>query len=191
MSCYILLLAFTSCSSCKKNEPPKPEDTLPPATQTGANTFGCVINGQAWIPNGVSTIPVIKPIYGGYLAENIGRPKYTFNIRTNSDRNSLELYVRSVVSPGRYQLAFDTGIFGTLSPKNYGLYSIDGATTDDPDYDYITTSQITGYVDFTVADTLNKRAAGTFEFDAIDNPSGKTIKITGGRFDINQKTLNP
>ena len=52
LSCYILLLAFTSCSSCKKNEPPKPEDTLPPATQTGAGIFGCLIDGVAWIPTG-------------------------------------------------------------------------------------------------------------------------------------------
>ena len=183
----VTLLAFASCKSCKKDVDPTSQ--LPAATQTGANTFGCVINGQAWVPNGVSTIPVTRPITGGYLAENIGRPKYTFNIRANSDRNSLELYVRSVIAPGRYPLAFDTGIFGTPSPKNYGLYSIDGPTTDDPDYNYITTSQITGYVDFTVADTVNKRAAGTFEFEGIDFPSGKKVKITGGRFDIDTKTL--
>ena len=36
---------------CKKDEP-SPEEQLPAATQTGANTFGCLINGQTWEPNG-------------------------------------------------------------------------------------------------------------------------------------------
>ena len=38
--------------SCSKDNP-APEDTLaklPPETQTGANTFGCVINGQVFYP---------------------------------------------------------------------------------------------------------------------------------------------
>ena len=185
---YVLLLAFTSCSSCKKDVDPTSQ--LPAATQTGANTFGCVINGQAWVPNGVSTIPVTRPINGGYIGESIGVPKYTVHIRTNSDRVALQVYVKSVTAPGRYPLAFDTGDFTTYYAKNYGLYRIDGPTIDDPDYAYITTSQVTGYVDFVVADTASKRLAGTFEFEGIDFPSGKKIKITGGRFDIDQKTLN-
>jgi len=27
-------------------------EQLPPATQTGANTFGCLLNGEAWTPSG-------------------------------------------------------------------------------------------------------------------------------------------
>ena len=184
----VTLLAFASCKSCKKDVDPTSQ--LPAATQTGANTFGCVINGNAWVPNGVSTIPVTRPIYGGYWGESIGRPKYTVYLETYGGNSTLKLYVKSVTAPGRYLLAFDTGIFGTSSPKNYGLYSTNGATIDDPDYNYITTSQVTGYVDFVVADTASKKLAGTFEFEGIDFPSGKKMKITGGRFDIDQKTLN-
>ncbi len=49
--CAALLLAF-SFAQCKKNHPPpKTElEKLPPITQTGANTFGCLLNGVAWIP---------------------------------------------------------------------------------------------------------------------------------------------
>jgi len=35
--------------SCKKNDP---VSALPPETQTGANTFGCLVNGQPWTPQG-------------------------------------------------------------------------------------------------------------------------------------------
>ena len=183
----VTLLAFASCKSCKKDA--DPENTLPPATQTGANTFGAVINGQAWVPNGRSTIPAIKPINDGYIGYE---PKYSVHIRTYaSDKSGLQLYVRSVTKPGRYPLSFDTGTdLVNPSTKNFGLYYAYGATIDDPDYNYITTSQGTGFVDFVVADTANKRLAGTFEFEGIDFPSGKRIKVTGGRFDIDQKTLN-
>ena len=147
-----------------------------------------MINGQAWVPNGRSGIPVTRPINGGYIGESFYRPKYCVNIRTYaSDGTSATLYVKSVTKPGRYPLSFDTGV-DLISPstKNFGLYSIDGATIDDPDYNYITTSQITGYVDFIVADTATTQLSGTFEFEGIDFPSGKKIKVTNGRFDLNQ-----
>ncbi len=47
----LLLAALLGLSQCKKKDP-DPVDQLPPATQTGANTFGCLVNGQAWTPNG-------------------------------------------------------------------------------------------------------------------------------------------
>ena len=47
---YAALLTLTQCSQCKKNDP-TPLAQLPPATQTGANTFGCLVNGQVWLPN--------------------------------------------------------------------------------------------------------------------------------------------
>src|SRR4051812_21228056 len=39
--CYLLL-------TCCHTKDPEPD--LPAETQTGANTFGCRFNGQAWIP---------------------------------------------------------------------------------------------------------------------------------------------
>lgn len=47
----ILLLILTSSSNCKKNKLSE-LDKLPPITQTGANTFGCLINGKAYLPGG-------------------------------------------------------------------------------------------------------------------------------------------
>ncbi|MGI4884718.1 MAG: hypothetical protein ACRYFR_07130 [Janthinobacterium lividum] len=47
----LLLLSLALLLGCKKNEQ-APVDQLPPATQTGANTFGCLLNGQTWTPKG-------------------------------------------------------------------------------------------------------------------------------------------
>ena len=43
-------------SSCKKHviQPVDQLSLLPPATQTGANTFGCLINGEAFVPQNQS-----------------------------------------------------------------------------------------------------------------------------------------
>jgi hypothetical protein len=52
-SLSIIFIAFVlMASGCKKNSNSNnsPVDQLPPATQTGANTFGCLINGQAFTP---------------------------------------------------------------------------------------------------------------------------------------------
>ena len=42
---FLLLIA----SSCKKESN---KDKLPPATQTGENTFGCLVNGKVFVPKG-------------------------------------------------------------------------------------------------------------------------------------------
>ena len=182
LSC-LLLLAFASCKSCKKDV--APTDQLPAATQTGANTFGCVINGEGWVPNGESTIPITRPINGGYDVPN----KIVYLRLYSSNGANMYLYVKNVAEAGRYFLNKDTYPRPTaISPENYGLYTIDGATIDDPDYNYITTSQITGYIDFTVVNPITTQLSGTFEFEGIDFPSGKKIKITNGRFDLNQTT---
>ena len=53
MKKYLLIataLAFTMC--CKKTNSIDAElAKLPPITQTGANTFGCLVNGVAVTPN--------------------------------------------------------------------------------------------------------------------------------------------
>ncbi len=53
LSIYLLAIItiITSCSSCKKNTDPAPDNPygLPNATQTGANVFACRINGNNFI----------------------------------------------------------------------------------------------------------------------------------------------
>ena len=56
---YVMLVFFASCKSCKKEI-----NALPDATQTGANTAGCLIDGKAWVPRGNSGAG-ISPLGGG------------------------------------------------------------------------------------------------------------------------------
>ncbi|HYG02766.1 MAG TPA: hypothetical protein VD927_09985 [Chryseosolibacter sp.] len=49
---FILLALLTACDGCKLDDPQPAHKTelekLPPATQEGKNTFGCLVNGKAW-----------------------------------------------------------------------------------------------------------------------------------------------
>jgi hypothetical protein len=50
----LLLLVITlSSGECKKLFTNLDADGLPPATQTGANTLGFLLNGQPWTPKGL------------------------------------------------------------------------------------------------------------------------------------------
>jgi hypothetical protein len=52
----ILVIIVTITAACKKNNntttDPNNVPGLPPATQSGANTFGCLVNGVPWVPQG-------------------------------------------------------------------------------------------------------------------------------------------
>jgi hypothetical protein len=48
---FLTTLALISCDK-DDDAPTNPVDRLPPATQTGANTFGCLLDGETFIPSG-------------------------------------------------------------------------------------------------------------------------------------------
>lgn len=58
----ILLLLVIIQSSCKK-------DNLPPGTATGANTFGCKVNGLVYTPSGGDATIGWYPVQGGWFLD--------------------------------------------------------------------------------------------------------------------------
>jgi hypothetical protein len=83
----IALFFILTASKCKKDPVSNPIDQLPPATQTGANTFGCLVNGQAFTPGGSSLSgPDLAATYQ-YLIP--GTPAgYVFNVFGVDKRNT-------------------------------------------------------------------------------------------------------
>jgi len=57
----IAIASLTSLMHCRRDQPrPKTElEKLPAATQTGAYTFGCLVNGKAWVvQNSLHTVAI-------------------------------------------------------------------------------------------------------------------------------------
>ena len=166
-----LLLLLPLAVGCKKNE----IDALPPATQTGANTFGCLVNGKAWVPKkgGLFTDPLVE---GAFY--RVDRQLNLWVQATNTDGSSIDLWVENPLKTGGYSLQYTTGIYPTVySPRSYGLYYQSDGT-------YMTTTQHTGKVVITRTDTIRGVISGTFEFTGHSAKTGQTISITQGRFDV-------
>ena len=168
------ILLFTSLKCRKdKNEAP---DTLPPITQTGANTFGCKVDGKIWVPYakcGFGNNPC------GELIVDI------FKISQN------QVPVGINIGPGKFENNL-LSYFTISSPTNIGIYGI-GDKIDSVEIKYIKPGSIeyfeipgTGpanYFVITKLDTVNKIISGLFEA-TLYRSFTDSVKITDGRFDL-------
>ena len=164
---YLLLTA----ASCKKT-PVQQEDQLPPITQTGAKTFGCLVNGKVYIPKGTGSPgePNYKAVYDVYN----GRP-YLF-IKTvryvNGFDGEINFSIDSLSAPGIYLIKANKNHL-VLGGNFFNRCSISA---------YDTTSYQKGSFNISKIDLQNGIFSGTFNC-TIKPPNCDTIHITEGRFD--------
>lgn len=171
-----VLLSGLLLAGCKKSI-----DSLPEASQTGANTFGLKLNGAYWVPQsfaGINT-PILKAQLTG---SNVNDLMVTAqNFASEPTETQFNLYVKNITGPGTYLLNQTTDIYPNAS-GNYAYYV---KRKINPINEWITTTQYTGTVTITKWDLSNNIVSGTFEFKAasIDN-STDPITVTDGRFDV-------
>ncbi len=178
---FVIAISILSLSmQCEKQYPPgTPEiDKLPPATQTGANTFGCLIDGKAFTPKGTWGSDGLQ-VYYQYVDN-----AYHFNIGvTRKELNAplRDLLIRShniELQETTYQLV------EMDAPGNFGSeYCIYNPNKDGFDDIYRTTPIVKGEITFIRFDVINQIASGTFWFDAI-NDKGEKVEVREGRFDV-------
>lgn len=174
---YLLLpLLLTACQK------EQPEFSLSPATQTGANTLSCLVDGQVFLAYGrrcsnfgstcEEALSVrYQPTQGRLLLETI--------FSTEGHDEALSLVADSVFAPG---------LAGTQHPSSYrpaGLGYSDrrsklNYSTADPKYTHITITRL---------DTTAHIISGTFEGDLktlLINPTTEklAVVVTEGRFDV-------
>lgn len=102
-----LLTAFTflllTAMSCRKNKDNQ-KDKLPPATQVGANTFGCLVNGKVYIPKGYSGTGTPNPKIIFDIGID-GFPYLQIDARQyyqNSQNGSFIINIQNFVGSGEY-----------------------------------------------------------------------------------------
>ena len=171
-----LLFLFTLLisASCKNDDDSSknPIDQLPAATQIGAQTFGCLINGEAFVP----------PIFGSNAPNAFYQfvgGAYTLGISggTGGGSNLKGLNIGAIDVD---QIQETTYIFLEKESGNYfGQYTIGGSII----LNAITSTNNSGLLLITHFDEVNGIISGTFEFTVLDN-EGNEIKITDGRFDM-------
>jgi len=171
----LLLAALLGLSQCKKKSDPAPVDQLPPATQTGANTFGCLLNGQPWTPSGNDGRPNYRVTYdpgfaGGSLTIRVYRyPDKTAdyqNMILGGDRIS-QLGVYPFVLVGDRKAFF----------ADHRLAPPCDDFSEAPALTYRT-----GDITITRLDLTQGIISGTFHFK-LARPGCDTVRVTNGRFD--------
>lgn len=169
-----ILLPFAAVllmlSSCEKN-PFAPGTELPPETTTGANTFGCLVNGRVWRN-------------GGYFI-----PSESLNIPEMTESRLQIAAARSVTDTlsgiGIFIWISDIGVgqfvCDSLKVNIFYHHGIGGPTGSYCDYEY--TKE--GLIEITRYDLENRIVSG--RFNALLKLDGcEDVVITEGRFDLKQ-----
>lgn len=173
-----LLLLLCWLPACDKNPDPEPpqteEDKLPPATQEGKMTFGCLVDGKAWIPKGSLLYPGIQPTYNEITG--------LWGIYAKKD---LPVGLQSVLVSGEGLQILSSGTYNlTLNESTYSdtTTTCSGSPSGLKKY-----KSINGILEITRLDISMGIISGLFSFDAYSQECQDTVKITKGRFDIKYK----
>jgi len=191
------LLGLTQCQAPAI----EPLDKMPEATQRGAGTAGCRVDGQLWVARYDGTIGVpSSPAASARWAKagNGTHPlRLLFAKETYEDRDAVQnqtrvkLYVPDILRPGTFVFDRPATPYIGLNPTAYAGFTYGRPS---PDQEYLTGPQHTGRLVVTRLDTVARVVSGTFEFTAVEVsggltgngtpvPSGKTVRVTEGRFD--------
>ncbi len=180
----LVALTFLNCTSTDA-----PQDQLPPITQTGANTFGCIINGKVLMPkDSRGSLGGVNP-RNGITAEYDSNNNFIIDAGNFRDNNGdrIYIYIYNLTSIGTYSFGLSTGQSSpTFEPTYSHSWSIISQTSK-----FISNAN-SGIVKITQFDTSNKIVSGTFNNLTLVNidDSNDIIQITDGRFDINLNTVN-
>jgi hypothetical protein len=166
-SLLLLLSVVASLESCdlfEKGQKPRTElEKLPPETQEGKNTFGCLVDGKAWvIKTSIDAQAFYQEGVFSMSAEVISSgidPGIGF-VLLESDLQEISY---SLTFPSERFAQFDDAIINCV----FQTFNNSGTLT------------------IKKLDKLNFIISGTFEFDAYSSDCDKIVKITHGRFDLN------
>ncbi len=170
---FLLLLTTFTLSCCNKDDAPSQQtselEKLPPATQNGANTVGCLLDGKAFLPgNFPNATNCFYQLVDGeyYFAMAFGNTNFNA-INIDVGVGTQKLQIQQYEQYDLYELT-DYNAYGGY---NFGTFN------------YTTTHTHTGKFTITKLDEINHIVSGTFWFDVLDN-NEVVHQIREGRFDF-------
>ncbi len=112
----LCLLAFsfllTTGMQCKKTSDTTKEEVLPAETQTGKQTFGCLVNGEVWLPK---TSYVSSPLTAS-IQFNI------LSIGVRRDNENIVFGIRNLSDKGVYPFKGDNSVQYAVSGNRFVSY---------------------------------------------------------------------
>ncbi len=172
-----LFLGFTA-AHCKKDKDPVSQ--LPPETQEGKNTFGCLVNGQVFLPKGNGGLSPILTCYYQSIYPSVSG--FVFQVNANDNRTSDNL---KSITINLDSFKLNSGMSILLNSGHNGISGKGQRVSGNVliPYRYNTSDGVTGMLDITMFDEINQIVSGTFWFNAV-NSFGDSVHITQGRFDM-------
>ena len=142
---------------------------LPPETQTGENTFGCLLDGEPFIPRGgVNRPDCVYQLIDG---------KWYFQLQGNNEDGS---FIRRTIVINTLGKEIEEGVsYDLVEEKAGNAYAIFSNNT----IFSFTSSENPGELYISKLDMSNQIVSGTFSFELIDN-EGNLRQVTNGRFDM-------
>ena len=145
-----------------KDDTEEPEE-LPPITTTGENTFGCLVNGEVWLPAGPDR-------YNRGFDENTGYFLFWATRRFSNSKDFERIGISGKYTPNSTKISELRITYSSNNPE-LTLYESDSSSAN-ANLHYI---NIDGNI-----------ASGTFEATVINESSPfDTVSLTQGRFDFN------
>lgn len=189
-------LAAMGCIDIKLREGKQSDEyhpQLPPITQTGANTFGAVINGKVMVPR--NSIGYVPPGNDHYAVDFFMSKDYMQILAADSrdtQRGWVYIYLKNtsgsdILPVGNYALYDGKGtLSSSTSDDNCITVVYKKHNSNSPIYSSI---MDTGNVNITKSN--DSIVSGTFscKLRNKDNPND-IIEIKDGRFDFNKSTIN-
>lgn len=149
-----------------------PPDELPAASMVGANTMGCLVNGEVWLPQRPGLIgdglvyDISFDFTGGLL--NLQAQRQFPELAVDE---SLSFAVSGILGEGQYTHADVLGVEHRVGADLYELVE--------------DSEQSICVVGITRLDMVEEVLSGTFEFDLVNiNAPTDTVRVRQGRFDL-------
>ena len=178
---FLFLIIFTSC---QKEE--KANVVLPPTTQNGSFTLGCLVNSVPWIPRHYSNSLISPPsvLSSEFYKENGNN---LFNIHAkhwkefdHSNSEILSIYIEN-------SFGLDTIKLDNIVNSGTYLNFIVVPPSERPEDLKIFQSigNADSWLVFSKFDTINRIASGTFSSNLVnEEDSLDSLKIRQGTFDV-------
>lgn len=198
VSTTTILLLFLALTGCNKDSTTiDPLAKLPPETQIGANTFGCIINDQVFYPRDGSGN------FGGGIASrgliNWGDPSgnQTFNeidcsnSKDGKPASKMIIHLQGLAEIGVGEYIWKTSNFSNSIDglqQNYLYVKVYNSLLKT--YSYYGSYENSGKVIITRYDPVNFIFSGVFSGRLKKKNDTEELEICQGRFDINKVTLS-